>query len=62
MYLTHNSGKSVIVQRCIRILNNKIYKYMNSVSKNLYIGKLYQIVKKNTTIQVIVQPKRNVLM
>ena len=50
MYSTHNSGKSIIVQRFIRTLHNEIYKYVNSVSKNLYIGKLYEIVKKNTTI------------
>ena len=32
MYSTHNAGKSV-TERFIRILNNKIYKYMTSVSK-----------------------------
>ena len=28
MYSTHNEGKSVIAERFIRTLNNKIYKYM----------------------------------
>ena len=28
MYSTHNEGKSVIVERFIRTLKNKIYKYM----------------------------------
>ena len=37
---THNEGKSVIAERFIRTLKNKIYKYMNSISKNVYIGKL----------------------
>ena len=34
MYATHNEGKSVIAKRFIRILKNKICKYMSSVSKN----------------------------
>ena len=33
MYSTHNEGKSVIAERLIRILKNKIYTYMTSVSK-----------------------------
>ena len=37
MCSTHNEGKSVIAERSIRTLKNKIYKYMTSVSKNLYI-------------------------
>ena len=37
---THNEGKSVIAGRFIRTLNNKIYKYMTSISKNVYIDKL----------------------
>ena len=37
MYSTHNEGKSVAAERFIRMLKNKIYKYMTSVSKNLYI-------------------------
>ena len=36
MYSTHNEGKSVI-----RTLKSKIYKYMTSVSKNVYVDKLY---------------------
>ena len=46
MYSTHNEGKSVIAERLIRILKNKIYKYMTSVSKNAYIDKLDDIVNK----------------
>ena len=33
MYSTHNEGKSVVAERFIRTLKNKIYKYMTSVSK-----------------------------
>ena len=33
MYLTHNEGKSVIAERFIRTLKNKIYKFKTSISK-----------------------------
>ena len=46
MYSTHNEGKSVIAERYIRTLKNKIYTYVTSVSKNVYIDKLYDIVNK----------------
>ena len=50
MYSTHNEGKSVIAERFIRTLKNKIYKYMTSKSKNVYIDKLDDIVKKYNNI------------
>ena len=46
MYSIHNKGKSVVTKRFIRTLKTKIYKYMTSVSKNMYINKLYDIVGK----------------
>ena len=46
MYSTHNERKSVIAERLIRPLKNKIYKYMTSISKNVYIDKLDDIVNK----------------
>ena len=46
MYSTHNEGKFVVSERFIRTLKNKIYKYMISVSKNVYIDKLDDIVNK----------------
>ena len=33
MYSPHNEGKSVVAERFIKTLKNKIYKYMTSVSK-----------------------------
>ena len=33
MYSTHNEGKSVVAERSIRTLKNKIYKYMTSITK-----------------------------
>ena len=57
MYSTNNKGKSVVAERFIRTLKNKIYKYMTSISENVYIDKLDGIVKKynntyNTSIKM----------
>ena len=46
MYSSHNEGKSVFAERFIRTLTNKIYKYMTSVSKNVYVDKLDDIVNE----------------
>ena len=46
MYSIHNEGKSVIAERFIRTLKTKIYKYMTSVSKNMCIDKLVDIVNE----------------
>ena len=42
----HNEGKSIVAERLIRTLKNKIYKYMTSISKNVYINKLGGIVNE----------------
>ena len=39
-------SKSVVAERFIRTLKNKIYKYMTSASKNVYIDKLDDIVNE----------------
>ena len=44
MHSIHNEGKSVVPERFIRTLKTKIYKCMTSVSKNVYIDKLDDIV------------------
>ena len=44
MFSIHKEEKSVVAERFIRTLKNKIYKYMTSVSKNVYIDKLDDIV------------------
>ena len=44
MYSTHDDGKSVVAERFMRTIKNKIYKYMTSISKNVYIDKLDDIV------------------
>ena len=58
MYSTNNEGKSVIAERFIRTLKNKIYKYMTSISKNVYIDKLDDIVNKyNNTYHSTIKMK-----
>ena len=44
IYSIHNEGKSVAAERFIKTLKTKIYKYMSSVSKNVYIDKLDDMV------------------
>ena len=47
MYSTHNEGISAVVERVIRTLKNKIYKYMTAVPKNVFIDELDDIVKND---------------
>ena len=44
MCLIHNEGISVVAEIFIRTLKNNIYKYMTSISENVYIDKLDDIV------------------
>ena len=46
MYSIHNEGKPVLTERFIRTLKTKIYKYMTSISKNVYINKLDDTVNE----------------
>ena len=58
IYSMHNEGKSVIAERFIRTLKSKIYKYMTSISKNVYIDKLDDIVNKyNNTYESTIKMK-----
>ena len=50
MYSKHNEGKSVVAERFIRTLKTKSYKYMTSISKNVYIDKLDDIVDEYNNI------------
>ena len=45
-YSTHNEGKSVVTDTFIRTLQNKIHKYMTSISRNVYIDELDNIVNE----------------
>ena len=58
MYSTHNEGKSVVSERFIRTLKSKIYKYMTSISKYVYIDKLDDIVDEyNNTYHTTIKMK-----
>ena len=58
MYSAHNEGKSVVAERFIRKLKSKIYKYMTSISKNVYINKLDDIVDEyNNTYHTTIKMK-----
>ena len=58
MYSTHNEGKSAVAERFIKTLKSKIYKYMTSISKNVYIDKLDDIVDKyNNTYHTRIKMK-----
>ena len=58
MYSTHNEEKSVVTERFIRTQKNKIYKYMTSISTNLYIDKLDDIVDEyNNTYHTTIKMK-----
>ena len=46
MYSTYSEEKSVVAERFIRTLKNKIFKHMTAVSKNVYFDVLDDIVKK----------------
>ena len=50
MYTIHSDGKSVVAERFIRTLKTKISKYMTSISKNVYINKLDDIVNEYNNI------------
>ena len=58
MHSIHNEGKSVVAERFIKTLKNKIYKYMTSISKNVYIDKLDDIVDEyNNTYHKTIKMK-----
>ena len=46
MYSVHNKRKSVVVERFIKTLKNKIFKHMKAISKNVYFDVLGDAVNK----------------
>ena len=57
MYSTFNEGKSVVVERFIRTVKNKLYKHMTATDKNVYYDVLDNIVNeynntKHSTIKM----------
>ena len=58
MYSTFNEGKSVVAERFIRTLKNKIFKHMIAISKNVYFDLLDDIVNKyNNTVHKTIKMK-----
>ena len=46
MYSMYNEGKSVVAERFIRKLKNKLYKHMRATGKNVYYAVLDDVVNK----------------
>ena len=58
MYSTNSERKSVVAEKFIRTLKNKIYKYITSVSKKVCINKLDNIANKyNKTYYRVIKIK-----
>ena len=58
MYSTSNEGKSVVAERFIRTLKNKIFKHMTAISKNIYFDVLDDIADKyNNTVHRTIKMK-----
>ena len=58
MYSAHNEGKSNVAKRFIRTLKNKIYKRMTSISRNVCIDQLDDIVNEyNNTYRRTIKMK-----
>ena len=58
MYSTYNEGKSVVAERFITKMKNKIFKHMAAVSKNVYFDVLNDIVNKcNNTVHRAINMK-----
>ena len=57
MYSTYNEGKSVVAERFLRTLKNKLYKHMTATGKNVYYYVLDDVVNeynntKHSTIKM----------
>ena len=58
MYLMHNEEKSVVAEGLIRTLKSRVYKYKISISKNVHINKLDDIVNEyNNTYHKTIKMK-----
>ena len=62
VYSTYNEGKSVVAERFIRTLKNKLYKHMTASGKNIYYVVLDDAVNKynNTKRSTIKMKPRDV--
>ena len=51
MYSTYNEGKSVVAERFIKTLKNKLYKHMTATGKKVYYDVLDDVVNKYNNIK-----------
>ena len=58
MYSTYNERKSVVAERITRTLKHQIFKHMTTISKNVYIDVLNDIVNRyNNTVHRTIKMK-----
>ena len=58
MYSTDTEGKSVVAERFVRTLKNKVFKHITAISKNVYYDMLNDIVDKyNNTVHKSIKMK-----
>ena len=58
IYSTYKEGKSVVAERFIRTLKNKVLKHMTAISKNVYFDVLDNTVNKyNNTVHKTIKMK-----
>ena len=58
MYSTCNEGKSVVAERFIKTLKSNIFKHMTTISKNVYVDVLDDIVNRyNNTVHKTIKMK-----
>ena len=57
MYSIYNEGKSVVAERFIRTLKNKLYKHMTATGKNVYYDVLDDVVSKYNNTKHKMKPK-----
>ena len=58
MYSSYNEGKSVVAERFIKTLKNKIFKHMTAISKNVYFNVSDNNVNKyNNTVHKTIKIK-----
>ena len=61
MYSIYNEGKSIVAERFIKTLKNKIFKHMSAISKNVYFDVIDDIKynnKYNITVHRTIQMKQ----
>ena len=63
MYSRYNEGKSVVGERFIRTLKNKLYKHMTATGKNVYYDALDNAVNKyNNTKHSTIEMKEIIML